>query len=314
MEAHAEIFPKTLTLQMDFDKSLKTPKVTAQDAYYKLKLKTHQMGIYCANNKTIHCFLYDETIGTTGPNEVISLLDYLLKILEGQLGKYDHIIIWCDNAPGQFKECYLFFYLDHLIRKQQFLRADLKFLLEGHTYSVCDRRFGTIQRLFKNREVVDVPKTWADILQESNLSNTKVHWVTIDMIQDYKSFLRIQYVSRNEDVDKEKFEVKEIAWLNFGYGERIDDDGQLQLVFHPESVFMRSKMNVRQQPRKVSFIKKKQGAELRPEYLSPVRQERRPVKADVKRDCLQIAQKYLSKSAVQFYRTLPSIEEENDSS
>jgi len=124
----------------------------------------------------------------------------------------------------------------------------------------------------------------------------------------------MQYVSQNEDVDKEKFEVKDTAWLNFGYGESIDDNGQLQLLFHPESVFMRSEMNVRQQPRRVSFIKKKQGLELRPEYLSPARQERRPVKADVKRDCLQIAQKYLSKSAVQFYRTLPSIEEENDNS
>ena len=88
------------------------------------------------------------------------------------------------------------------------------------------------------------------------------------------------------------------------------NDGQLQLVYHPESVFMRSEMNVKQPPRKVSFIKKKQGTELRPEYLHPVRQERRPVKGDVKRDCVQMAQKYLSKSAVQFYQVLPSIEEE----
>ena len=234
----------------------------------------------------------------------------MLNVLKDKLGKHDHIIIWCDNAPGQFKECYLFFYLDHLIRNKQFLRADLKFLLEGHTYSVCDRRFGTIQRLFQSQEVVDVPKTWASILQEGNLSNLSVHWVTLDMIKDYKSFLRIQYASRNEDLDKEKFEVKEIAWLNFGYGERINDDGQLQLVYHPESVFMRSEMNVKQPPRKVSFIKKKQGTELRPEYLHPVRQERRPVKGDVKRDCVQMAQKYLSKSAVQFYQALPSIEEE----
>ena len=70
-------------------------------------------------------------------------------------------------------------------------------------------------------------------------------------------------------------------------------------------------MNVRQQPRKVFFIKKEQVRELRLEYLSPVRQKRQPVNTDVKRVCLQIAQKNLSKSAVQFYRTLPSIKEEN---
>ena len=303
MEAQAEIFPKMLTLQMNFDKSLKTPKVSVQDSYYKLKLKTHQMGIYCADNESIHCFLYDETVGTTGPNEIISLLDYLLNVLEDELGKHDHIIIWCDNAPRQFKECYLFFYLDHLIRNKQFLRADLKFLPEGHTYSVCDRRFGPMQRLFQNEEVADVPRTWANIFQESNLSNLLVHWVTLDMIKDYKSFLQIQYVSRNEDLDKEKFEGKDTTWLNFGYGKSgINDDGQIQLVHHPESVFMGSEMNVKQPPRKVSFIKRKQGAQLRPEYLYPV-------KGDVKHGCVQMAQKYLSKSAVHFYQSLPSIEE-----
>lgn len=112
-----DMFPKTLTLQLDFDKTLKTPKVTSQDSYFCAKLKTHHLGMYCASDDHIYCFLYDETVGTTGPNEVISLLDYLLVQLENKLGKHDHLIIWCDNAPGQFKECFLFFYLDFIVRR-----------------------------------------------------------------------------------------------------------------------------------------------------------------------------------------------------
>ena len=68
------------------------------------------------------------------------------------------------------------------------------------------------------------------------------------------TFLWIQYVNQNEDLDQEKFEVKDIAWLHFGYGERINDEGQLQLIYHPESVFMRSEINVKQPLQKVSFI------------------------------------------------------------
>ena len=110
-----DMFPKTLTLQLDFDKTLKTPKVSSQDSYFCAKLKTHHLGMYCASDDHIYCFLYDETVGTTGPNEVISLLDHLLLELENKLGKHDHLIIWCDNAPGQFKECFLFFYLDFIV-------------------------------------------------------------------------------------------------------------------------------------------------------------------------------------------------------
>ena len=131
---------------------------------------------------------------------------------------------WSDNAPGQFKECFLFFYLDYIVPLGQFLRADFKFLLEGHTYSVCDRRFGTIQTLFKKREIIAIPRQWATVLEESNLSNIEVCWVTLAMIKDFKSFLRLRYVSRNEDIEKQRFEVKNIAWLNFGYGEEVDDN------------------------------------------------------------------------------------------
>ena len=309
------MFPKTLTLQLDFDKTLKTPKVTSQDSYFCAKLKTHHLGMYCANDDHIYCFLYDETIGTTGPNEVISLLDYLLIQLENKLGKIDHLIIWCDNAPGQFKECFLFFYLDFIVRRGQFLRADLKFLLEGHTYSVCDRRFGTIQNVFQRQEIIDIPRKWASVLEHEGLSNVIVNWVTLDMIKDYKSFLRFRYVSRNEDLEREKFEVKNIAWLNFGYGEIVDENGDLQLVHHPDNVFVRFQMNSKQVPRKISFLKKKQCMELRPELLTTVREERRAIREDVKRSCIKLAKKYLSQPAIRFYESLPSSTcEENEGS
>ena len=107
-------FTSTLTLQLGFDKSLQTPKVPAQDAYYSARVRTHLLGIYCANDGKIYCFFYDETTGTTGPNEVISLLDYLIQRLQNELGRHDQLIIWSDNAPGQFKDGFLFFFMTTL--------------------------------------------------------------------------------------------------------------------------------------------------------------------------------------------------------
>lgn len=306
------MFPKTITLQMDFDKSLLTPKISAQDTYYSPRLRTYHMGIYCANDDNIHCFFYDESLASTGPNEVISLLDYLLLELDRKLGKHDHLIIWCDNAPNTFKESFLFFYLDYIVRRGQFLRTDLKFLLEGHTYSVCDRRFGVIQTLFQRQEVVETPRKWAIILEQGKLSNVAVHCVTLEMIKDFKSFLRLRYVSRCEDLENEKFEVRNIAWLNFGYGERVDENGELKLVHHPESVFVRQEMNSKELPRRVDFRKKRQGIELRPELLRTLSLQRKPVRDHVKRSCVKLARKYLSEHALRFYESLPSISNEED--
>ena len=82
-----------------------------------------------------------------------------------------------------------------MVRHGQFLRPDLKFLLEGHTYSVCDIRFGAMQNVFQMHEIIDIPRKWATVLEREWLSNVIVNRVTLDMIKDYKSFLRLGYVS-----------------------------------------------------------------------------------------------------------------------
>ena len=185
------MFTSTLTLQLDSDKSLKTPKVPAQDAYYSARVRMHLLGIYCANDGKIYYFFYDETTGTTGTKRGNFCPRLLTQQLQNERGRYDHLMIWSDSAPGQFKECILFFYLDYIVRLGQFLRADFKFLLDGHTYSVCDRRFGTIQTLFKKGEIIAIPRQWATVLEEHNLLNVEVCWVTLAMIKDFKSFLRL---------------------------------------------------------------------------------------------------------------------------
>ena len=306
------MFPNTIVLHLDFHKPLRTPKCKEQDSYYTVKVITHLFGIYCANDDKLYCFFYDDSIGGTGPNEVISLLDVLLGKLRTNLGPLDHLIVWCDNSPSQFKEQYLFFYLDYIVKRGDFLRADLKFMLEGHTYSYCDRRFGSVQSLLNRHEVVEVPQQWATIVRESGLTNVNVYWVTLDMIKDYKSFLKLQYVARNEDSENEKFAVSDIAWLNFGYGELANREGDLELVHHPDSVFLRFKMDAKQCPKTVSYVKKKQAHELKPELLKPVSQVSKPVSEDAKKGSFKLADKYLTPNAKRFYNSLRCIEKETE--
>ena len=298
------MFPRVLVLQIDYHKTLPCPKVTVQNSHFLRKLRTNLLGIYCANETNIHCFFYDDSIGTAGPNEVISLLHHLLDKLETKYGKYDHLIVWSDNAPGQFKECFLFFYLQYLVKERRFLRIDLKFLLEGHSYSICDRRFGCIQKFFDTVEKVEVPREWATLLQNSHLQNVEVYWMSLDMIKDYKSWLKGEYIARNVDLDKQKFEVKRVAWFNFGYGEEEDHEGNLKLVHHPRTAFIRFTIDTKEKPKIVSFYKQRQIRELTPELLVPVTLEQRPVDQKLKEDCLKLAEDNLSRNAKLFYASL----------
>ena len=109
-----------------------------------------------------------------------------------------------------------------------------------------------------------------------------------------------------------KFGVKNIAWINFSIGEEVDDEGNLQLVHHQDSTFVHFSMGAKQPPLTVSYQKKKQETNLRPELLTILRQELRPVREDVKRFCLKLAQKYLNENAVKFYASLPCTEEDSD--
>ena len=198
--------------------------------------------------------------------------------------------------------------MDYLVTRGDFLRTDLKFLLEGHSYSVCDRYFGNIQKVFNAQEKIETPKDWENVLVSSGLSSVKVYWVGLDMIKDYKSFLKLKYVSRNEDLQHEKFEVKEIAWINVGIGEQPDDRGNLKVVDHPDCAFVRFTIDPKQQPRLVSYTKKRQATPLRIDLLTTLRQELRPIREDVKQQSLKLARKYLSECAEHYYAALLCIQ------
>ena len=123
----------------------------------------------------------------------------------------------------------------------------------------------------------------------------------------------MRYIARSEDIENSKFEVRKIAFINYGYGEIVDREGNLQQREHSDTPFIRFTMDTREKPTIVSFVKKKQGVnELNPEDLVPVRQQNRPIRNDVKEACIKLAEKYLSETAKRYYYSLTGTSLETD--
>ena len=157
----------------------------------------------------MHCFVCPETVSGEGPDEIISLLDCLLNnITQDGDQDYQHLIVYADNSPSQFKENYLFFYCCYLVKIDRFKRIGVKFLLEGHTLSICDRRFGSLESFGKRIEIVETPSHWALLLKDSELE-----YVTREMVKDFKGFLKNEYHSRNTDLEGKVFKVMDEFWL-----------------------------------------------------------------------------------------------------
>ena len=108
------------------------------------------------------------------------------------------------------------------------------------------------------RKKSKVPQEWAISLRNSHLRDVRSHWVSLHQIMNYKSYLKNKYIARSEDINGEKFGVGKIAFMNFGYGEIPDQEGNLTLTRHNETAFIRFTMDTVEKPTIVSFVKKKQ--------------------------------------------------------
>jgi hypothetical protein len=188
--------------------------------------------------------------------------------------------------------------------------VDLKFLLVGHTYSICDRRFGNIEEAWKRFEIIESPTDWISKLNEIGIKNLVVHQVTLDMIKSYKTFLRKAYVSRNMDVNGKLFAVRKLAWLGFGIGESKDESGLLAAKnINSGECFARLSIDPYEKPIQMNCLKKKQRrplnvADLKARYIDFI-----PVPPIVKENCVLLASKYLRLEAKEYYESLSTINE-----
>ena len=69
------------------------------------------------------------------------------------------------------------------------------------------------------------------------------------------------YTQRNKDEMNEPLDFQKIVWFNFGRGEKLVN-GQLVEIDHPIVVWVRKTYDIKEEPRIVSFFKKKNRSEL----------------------------------------------------
>ena len=133
----------------DLQAVLQLPKGDISLFYYKSKLNVLNLTIYDIKTNKCECYVWDETNGNRGVNEIGScVLDYISEINENRTEK--EIIFWSDNCAGQQKNKFMIaLYLYAVNRFENIHAITHKFLIKGHTQNEGDSAHSLIERQMK---------------------------------------------------------------------------------------------------------------------------------------------------------------------
>lgn len=183
----------SLVAVYDMQAVLPVPCAQASEFYYVSKLATMNFTIYNISNKTGTCYVWNETVGKRGSNEIGSFVYSYLKDLTKSTDDKNDVIFYTDNCYGQNKNRYIasmYLYCVNTLNNVQSITH--KFLVTGHTQNEGDSMHSVIEkekkRVLKGTNIY-VPSQWIPViaLAKKTGKSYSVHEVEQSDIFDLKA-------------------------------------------------------------------------------------------------------------------------------
>jgi len=113
------------------------------------------------------CFVWDETNGKKGSNEIGScLLKYIFNLPDS----VTHIIAFSDTCGGQNQNQFVCTSLLYAVNtKPNLAIIDFKFMESSHSYLECDSMHATIERKSKHK-IIYTTREWALLISTARLN------------------------------------------------------------------------------------------------------------------------------------------------
>ena len=208
-------------ISMDYGQSIAVPHTTDQlgGTFYLHMRNFLLFGIFSVLDNIQLCYTYDEREAAKGANEVIS---FLHDFLANRQIKTPNIRIHADNCRGQNKNKYMMWYLVWLVSTGRLKRAEIKFMIKGHTHFIVDSGIGHTKRELRRSDVFCLDH-WAEVINRSAKTN-KAKVVTGNDVYDWKKGLS-HYFEAFAGISKfQHFVVdcSEPGWIWAKYGANDD--------------------------------------------------------------------------------------------
>lgn len=240
-------------ITFDLQQNLPTPNLNHNDIFYLRQLWTYNFGIHDCVTEQGYMFMWHEALAKRGASEISSCLNtFFNRFRTGARS----LVSYSDSCGGQNKNLTILGMLSDLHLANVYQSIDHIYLERGHTYLENDRDFGIIEKRKQSAEVY-IPSQWYQVVREASL---KKPFQVVEMQQedflDFKGAVAQRYALQNKDRDGNRVLLREIHWLNFGWGAEMDREGRKIMVHHPYEVWMRRSFSSEEPWIKVRLIKR----------------------------------------------------------
>lgn len=152
----------------DLQKVLDTPSAEAGPLFYKRKLSVYNLTFFNLDTKLCQAFIWDETEGHRGANEIASCVLHYLSALPASVSE---VILYSDSCMGQNKNMFMTSMLHNFLQSDtSIITISQKYLEPGHTQMEVDSVHSVIERAKKGVEVF-IPRDWTNIIKKAKKTN-----------------------------------------------------------------------------------------------------------------------------------------------
>jgi len=202
-------------ITFDLQAVLNLPHAGDAQIYYKRKLSVYNFTIYESSSKSGYCFVWDETEGHHGANEISSCL---LNYLNGLPDEVKHVASFSDTCGGQNRNKFVAAAMMYAVQStaNKLEIVDLKYMERGHSYLECDSMHATIEHE-KKHATLFTTKDW-ELLISLARKKPKPYEVIPMQHTDFSDVkLLASKLISNSSVNRNGEKVKwlNIKWMKF---------------------------------------------------------------------------------------------------
>lgn len=163
----AKVNPGLKVFTFDLQSVLATPCSRVSDMYYVRKFATYNSTFYDLATGDGFCFLWNETTGKRGSNEIGTTMFKMLTTLNDQVCD---VILYSDCCGGQNRNRFIAALLMYMNATLNLKSITMKFLESGHTQMEADSMHSAIESR-KKKACVYSPEEWPTILRLARVDN-----------------------------------------------------------------------------------------------------------------------------------------------
>lgn len=203
-----------LVFNFDLEAVLYTPCDKVSTIFYMRKLCTYNSTAFNLVTKTGQCYIWDESEGKRGSNEIGTTIHRYLEQFHGK-----EVVMFSDTCGGQNRNQYIAALLLYMAHNHKTIKSiDYIFMVQGHSHMEVDSMHSAIERKSGGLQIYD-PYGWtvvASIARRNPYFVENLEHTDILDLKKLKQDMKVTNVNKDDDGQKVRWNNDgSITWMRF---------------------------------------------------------------------------------------------------